>query len=146
MPYIVGFSRDSAVNIRIIIIIITKKKKKEENSRRLLLTGLVVNDAKRVRVQVAAKLSDNDVRKPSDHVQIFFTVFVEERWCFVGVSLVGTRTHVAHQIHLKTSGGNFFSNPRRIYDEFNIRKKTPSIFDEQAVFFLLLLYIFFFSF
>lgn len=68
-----------------------------------LLTGLVVNDPERVRVQMAAELSDNDVREPPDHVQVFLAVFVVEGRCLVGISFVGTRTHVAYQVHLKVT-------------------------------------------
>lgn len=61
---------------------------------------MVVDDTERVGVQMTAKLSDNDVRKPPDHFQIVRTVIVFERRCLVLVSFVGSRAHVTHQVHL----------------------------------------------
>jgi len=62
---------------------------------------LVVDDPERVGVQVTAKLSDNDVRKPPDHFQVARAVVVLERGRLVLVSFVGSRAHVADQVHLK---------------------------------------------
>lgn len=62
---------------------------------------LIVYDSERVRVQMSAELSDNGVREPPDQVQVFLAVVVEERGHVVGISLVGSRTHVADQVNLR---------------------------------------------
>lgn len=62
---------------------------------------LVVHDPKRVRVQVAAKLSDDAFGESPDHLQVPAAVFVLERGSLVGIPLVGSRAHVTHQVHLR---------------------------------------------
>lgn len=62
---------------------------------------MVVDDSESVGVQMTAKLSNNNVCKLPDHFQIVCTVIVFERRCLVLVSFVGSRAHMAHQIHLR---------------------------------------------
>lgn len=76
---------------------------------------LVVDDPERVGVQVTAKLSDNDVRKPPDHFQVARAVVVLERGRLVLVSFVSSRAHVADQVHLKVSGLRWGNDRVHIY-------------------------------
>lgn len=64
---------------------------------------LVVHDPERVRMQVAAKLADDDGGEPPDHLQVYRAVLVVERGHLVRTSLVGARAHVADQVHLRTA-------------------------------------------
>lgn len=70
------------------------------------LTVLVVHDPERVRMQVAAKLADDDGGEPPDHLQVFRAVLVVERGQLVRTPLVGARAHVADQVHLRTRADN----------------------------------------